>query len=271
NKTERFQCNVHHCPVDCLWKWSDFTDCTCEDGRSLNRRRHPIIIQAPKYEGTPCPDFVVTNETEELECRDELCKQGRSCESGKSICNGECIIDKDKDCIPDNQDKCPNDPLPEKDTDDDEVGDSCDNCSEKENPEQIDSDSDRIGDECDNCRYVYNYDQSDADGDGWGDACDTCPYIYSRSNLDQDNDGWGDICDNCIFYSNPEQEDRDNDFLGYLCEADKDGDEIVNQYDNCPLLYNPYQEDSEMDGIGDACRRTLPEAALFSDVPLQIR
>ena len=64
-------------PVGCLWKWSDFTDCTsqCVGGQSHNRRRYPIIIQSPRHDGTPCPESVVNNVTEELKCRDEFCLQ----------------------------------------------------------------------------------------------------------------------------------------------------------------------------------------------------
>ncbi len=38
----------------------------------------------------------------------------------------------------------------------------------------IDSDNDRVGDECDNCPSASNPDQGDVDGDGTGDACDPC-------------------------------------------------------------------------------------------------
>ena len=74
------------------------------------------------YGGTPCPDVVETNHTEDLKCRDEICQlskiynsllsntglimlvyTGRVCEAGEVVCNGECIIDSDKDCIPDDQ------------------------------------------------------------------------------------------------------------------------------------------------------------------------
>ncbi len=37
-----------------------------------------------------------------------------------------------------------------------------------------DSDNDRVGDECDNCPSASNPDQADVDGDGTGDACDPC-------------------------------------------------------------------------------------------------
>jgi formylglycine-generating enzyme required for sulfatase activity len=39
---------------------------------------------------------------------------------------------------------------------------------------QRDSDDDTVGDECDNCPAAPNMDQSDSDADGIGDACESC-------------------------------------------------------------------------------------------------
>ena len=47
------------------------------------------------------------------------------------------------------------------------------------NLNQSDGDSDGVGDACDNCVSKNNPDQTDTDGDGLGDVCDD----------DQDGDG----------------------------------------------------------------------------------
>ncbi len=70
------------------------------------------------------------------------------------------------------------------------------------------TDDDFIGDHCDNCPSVNNPDQSDSDGDGVGDACDNCPTIYNPSQSDFNSDGQGDHCDNddgTVYLSLPEK------------------------------------------------------------------
>ncbi|MFH1374721.1 MAG: glycosyl hydrolase [bacterium] len=85
-------------------------------------------------------------------------------------------------------------------------------------PDPTDSDDDGIGDGCDNCPAVYNPLQEDIDHDYIGDACDDC--------IDPDNDGYGTpgyataICpdDNCPNVYNPDQTDSDGDGTGDSCE-----------------------------------------------------
>ncbi|KAB8152041.1 hypothetical protein EZY14_015985 [Kordia sp. TARA_039_SRF] len=59
----------------------------------------------------------------------------------------------------------------QSDTDDDDVIDSVDNCSDVSNPDQTDTDGDGIGDACDNCPENANPTQDDADNNGIGDVC----------------------------------------------------------------------------------------------------
>lgn len=66
-----------------------------------------------------------------------------------------------------------------QDMDGDMISDSCDNCPEVHNPDQLDTDEDGIGDVCDNCPEVHNPDQLDTDEDGIGDACDSEIYCYN--------------------------------------------------------------------------------------------
>ncbi len=51
-------------------------------------------------------------------------------------------------------------------------GDGVTQLSEIPSGDQKDSDDDRVGDACDNCPFQENWDQDDTDGDGIGDICD---------------------------------------------------------------------------------------------------
>jgi hypothetical protein len=135
------------------------------------------------------------------------------------------------------------------DSDEDGVGNVCDNCLGIPNPGQGDADGDGTGDACesdpdgdgiqdpiDNCSLVANPGQEDSDGDYVGDACDTCIHIVDPEQVDTDGDGVGDECDNCVFVSNGDQADVDSDGRGDIC-------------DNCLLQPNPDQADGDaLDG-----------------------
>ena len=158
------------------------------------------------------------------------------CEPTNEDCPLSPEIDRDGDCVPDN---------------DDCVGDDCDNCPDFNNPGQEDADGDGVGDVCDNCPNDANDDQADSDDDGLGDACDNCPDDRNEDQADDDGDGVGDVCDNCPETANDDQDDSDGDGLGDVC-------------DNCPYNANANQTDTDGDGLGDACD-TCPNVAPEDD------
>jgi len=140
-------------------------------------------------------------------------------------------LDTDEDSTPDCLDE---------DSDADSITDDVDNCRLIYNPNQNDYDEDDIGDVCDEC--------TDKDEDGYGDlgfpdntcSLDNCPDDYNPHQDDYDEDDIGDVCDNCVDDYNSDQEDSDNDMIGDVC-------------DNCPYHYNHDQTDLDKDGIGDVC------------------
>ena len=178
--------------------------------------------------------------------------------------------DRDDDGVPDDDDNCPDLPNADQlDTDNDGLGDACDD----------DDDDDGVPDDDDNCPLIVNADQTDLDEDGLGDVCDddrdddgvpndddNCPETPNTDQTDLDEDGLGDVCDddwdgdgvpndddNCPRTPNPDQEDRNDDGVGDACDDDRDGDLVPDDDDNCLDDANPNQIDSDNDGLGDIC------------------
>lgn len=106
------------------------------------------------------------------------------------------------------------------DADGDGLADWEDNCPTVHNPDQEDADSDDVGDSCDEC--------TDTDGDGYGNpgfpanVCveDNCPLDNNPDQQDSDSDGTGDAC--CC--------------LGIHGNVDGDADDMVNIADLTRLV-----------------------------------
>jgi syndecan 4 len=83
--------------------------------------------------------------------------------------------------------------------------------------DQTDTDNDALGDICDNCPATPNLHQEDTDNSGIGDACNDA--------IDADGDEWEDNIDNCPANPNPFQDDsyppypRENG-IGDACDCE---------------------------------------------------
>ena len=128
-------------------------------------------------------------------------------------------------------------------------------------------DEDNVGESSDNCPYVDNDDQADADLDFVGDACDNCAAIPNYFQEDQDSDGVGDPCDNCIDTPNTYQSDIDADGLGDACDNDADGDGTssgndCDDYNSDLFEKEEFYADHDNDGVGEATEPTTLLRAL---------
>lgn len=105
-----------------------------------------------------------------------------------------------------------------------------------------DSDNDWIIDTKDNCKNDYNPNQLDSTASWIWDIC---------SDKDDDDILWN--VDNCPTLYNPEQIDENKNGIWDVCEADKDWDKIFDTIDNCELVSNFDQLDSDFDWVWDSC------------------
>lgn len=171
----------------------------------------------------------------------------------------------------------------QKDSDNDGIANSCDNCPQDVNADQMDFDQDGVGDLCDVC--PGQDDQVDTDGNGTPDClegedpcetdvvvidedadevddrCDVCPGVFDPDQANADGDAFGDSCDNCPDIPNDNQKDGDADGVGDQCDQcpgqddrlDTDGngtpDCLEQETDPC----DPVLGDRDGDGIGDDC------------------
>ena len=161
------------------------------------------------------------------------------------------VVDSDVDGILE-EDNCPNMYNPaQNDTDNDGMGDACDDDDDNDgvpddddafplNPdESVDTDNDGIGDNGDNCPVIYNPLQENNDLDDQGDDCDS----------DDDNDGVSDASDS--FPLNPEEwSDNDNDNIGDNADPDDDNDGVIDINDAFPFDSSE-SVDTDNDGIGN--------------------
>jgi hypothetical protein len=110
----------------------------------------------------------------------------------------------------------------------------------------------------DNCQDLQNADQTNSDNDLLGDACDPTPSVSETVEsqfplVDLDGDSRFNASDNCFRDPNYAQDDIDLDQLGDVCDADRDGDGVLDVTDNCRVIFNLTQVNNDLDGFGDAC------------------
>jgi hypothetical protein len=76
---------------------------------------------------------------------------------------------------------------------------------------------------------------SDEDGDGVPNTLDNCPTVANPGQEDGEGggvgDGVGDACDNCTLVANTDQRDTNGDGFGNICDADFNGNGVVDPAD----------------------------------------
>jgi len=157
---------------------------------------------------------------------------------------GACVVDTDKDGVPDEQDKCPAiaglatlHGCPDKDGDG--LADGEDRCPDQAGPAALkgcpDGDGDGFADPDDRCPKVAGPDKGcpipDGDHDGVPDDKDRCPTVRGPQHLggcpDKDDDGIVDLDDKCPDKLGVKE-------LNGCPLPDQDGDGIPDRDDKCP-------------------------------------
>ncbi len=180
------------------------------------------------------------------------------------------VADRDGDGIPDNEDRCPDDPedyddfedadgCPDPDNDGDGILDVDDRCPNE--PEDMDGDEDEDG--------CPEGDANDRDGDGILDDEDQCPddpedldgFEDEDGCPDPDNDGDGilDVDDLCP--DDPEDFDKWEDEDG-CPDPDNDRDRILDVDDQCPNEPETYNGVEDEDGCPDRGRVVVTDTKI---------
>ena len=89
-------------------------------------------------------------------------------------------------------------------------------------------------------------------------------FHITANATDQDGDGIEDSEDNCIEVTNPAQRDSNGDGYGNRCDADLDGNLVVNSADFILLRNRMYSDDPDADSNGDGMVN-LADYILFRD------
>ena len=116
--------------------------------------------------------------------------------------------------------------------------------------EYVDTDNDGISDDGDNTGLTGDH---PCIGGNTLNCDDNCPAVYNPDQkdtchsgigdacqADTEGDGIMDACDNCLTVDNPDQANGDSDVFGNAC-------------DNCPTVDNPDQANDDSDVLGNAC------------------
>lgn len=98
---------------------------------------------------------------------------------------------------------------------------------------------------------------------------------FETAKIDTDGDGIIDAMDNCPLHSNQDQSDVDGDNAGDLCDADIDGDGVLNEADFFPTISlhegmppGEFRIDTDGDGIPDECDAACISAGMYADTDI---